>query len=93
VHTVTGLHRADGHAPTQPVEWSHVPVKYWLWPMRGLQTIATGQPLLEGMTVAQAIRRDDVTDGHVFQSATLHQHARQVVAVFRLLAAELCLAG
>jgi transposase-like protein len=63
VHSVTGLHRAPGHPTTQPIERSHVPVKDRVRPMRGLHSITTGQQLAEGMTVAQAIRRGDVTMG------------------------------
>jgi transposase-like protein len=63
VHRVTGLHRAPGHPTTPPIERSHVPVKDRVRPMRGLQSIATGQQVVEGMTVAQAIRRGDVAVG------------------------------
>jgi hypothetical protein len=40
-----------------------VPVKDRLRPMRGLQSIVTGQRLVEGMTLAWAIRRGDVAMG------------------------------
>ena len=62
-HTVTGLHRAAGHETTRPIERSHVPVKDRIRPMRGLQSIATGQRLVEGLTLARAIRRGDVGGG------------------------------
>ncbi len=41
-HNRTGLHRARGET-TKAVERSHVPAKDRLRPMRGLQSIATGQ--------------------------------------------------
>jgi hypothetical protein len=45
------------------------------------------------MTVAQAIRRGDVPMGAAAPPVTPHQHARQVVVAFRLLAAAVRLAG
>ncbi len=57
VYIVAGQHRAPGHLTMQPIERAHVPVKDRVRPMRGLQAIATGQQLAEGLTVAQAIRR------------------------------------
>jgi transposase-like protein len=59
VHTRTGLHRARGET-TKPVERSHVPIKDRLRPMRGLQSVTTGQRLLEGIEAVQAIRRGDL---------------------------------
>lgn len=56
-HIVTGLHRAPSHPTTQPIERSHGPVKDQVRPMRGLRSIVTGQQVVEGITVAQAIRR------------------------------------
>jgi transposase-like protein len=95
IHIVTGLHRAPGHPTTQPMERSHVPGKDRLRPMRGLQSIATGQHLVEGLTVAQAIRQGDVTlgGGGWPPGASLHQRARQVVATFQWLGGELRLAS
>jgi IS6 family transposase len=58
VHTRTGLHRARGE-PTKAVERSHVPVTDRLRPLRGLQSIASGQRPLEGIEAVQAIRRGD----------------------------------
>jgi hypothetical protein len=55
IHTVTGWHRAPGHPTTQPIECSHVPVKDRLRPMRGLQSVATGQWLAEGLTRARRV--------------------------------------
>jgi hypothetical protein len=92
---VTGLHRAPGHATTQPIERSHVPVKDRVRPMRGLQSIATGQWLVEGITVAQAIHRGHVrsTGMTATELGTPHQRARQVVAIFEELASNLRLAS
>jgi transposase-like protein len=56
LHTRTGLHRARGET-TKPVERSHVPIKDRLRPMRGLQSVPSGQRLLEGIEAIQAIRR------------------------------------
>ncbi len=58
-HTRPGLHRARGET-TKPVERSHVPIKDRLRPMRGLQSVTTGQRLLEGIEAVQAIRRGDL---------------------------------
>jgi IS6 family transposase len=55
-HVRTGLHRARGDT-TKAVERSHVPVKDRLRAMRGLQSIATGQRLLEGIELAHAVHR------------------------------------
>ena len=92
---VTGLHRAPGHATTQPIERSHVPVKDRVRPMRGLQSIATGQWLMEGMAVAQAIHRGHMRSTGVTATelGTPHQRARQVVAIFEELASNLRLAS
>ena len=95
VHVVTGLHRAPGYPTTQRIERSHGPVKDRVRPMRGLQSITTGQQLVEGMTTAQAIRRGDVAmgDGGRPPGASLHQQARHAVATFQRLAGELRLAS
>ena len=53
-HRRTGLHRK--RAPTtKPVERSYIPVKDRTRPMRGLGSIKTGQRLLEGVELAQAV--------------------------------------
>ena len=59
VHTRTGLHRARGET-TKAVERSHVPIKDRLRSMRGLQSIASGQRLLEGIEAVQATRRGEL---------------------------------
>ena len=72
-----------------------MPVKDRVRPMRGLQSIATGQQVAEGLTVAQAIRRGDVAVGGGGRrpGTSLHERARQVVATFEWLAGELRLAS
>ena len=57
-HIRTGLHRARGET-TKPIERSHAPVKDRLRAMRGLQSVATGQRVLDTVEVMQAIRRGD----------------------------------
>jgi transposase-like protein len=59
VHTRTGLHRARGET-TKAVERSPVPIKDRLRLMRGLQSIRSGQRLLEGIEAIWAIRRGDL---------------------------------
>jgi transposase-like protein len=56
------LHRARGET-TKPIERSHVPVNDRLRPMRGLQSVATGQRLLEGIELAHAVRRGHIRPG------------------------------
>jgi transposase-like protein len=58
MHTRTGLHRARGET-TKAIERLHVPIKDRLRPMRGLQSIASGRRLLEGIEASQAIRRGE----------------------------------
>jgi len=58
-HCQSGLHRASG-PDTKPIERSHVAAKDRLRPMRGLQSIRTGQRAIEGVELARAIQR-----GHV----------------------------
>ncbi len=90
LHIRTGLHRARG-LTTKAIERSHVPVKDRLRPMRGLQTIGTGQRLLEGIEVTQGIRR-------VHSMASVirrHPHlcARVAVQTFDAIASSLRLLG
>jgi IS6 family transposase len=93
-HIRTGLHRVRGET-TKAVERSHVPIRDRLRPMRGVQSVATGQRLLEGIEVAQAIRR-----GHIGAAcdwpSTRHAaaaQARRDAAVFCQLAGALRLAA
>ena len=95
MHVVTGLHRAAGYPTTQPIERSHVPIKDRVRPMRGVQSIATGQRLVEGVTLAQAIRRGDVAwegTGELTR-LSVQGRARRTVATFHWLAGELRLAS
>ena len=55
-HLRTGLHRARGET-TKAIERSHGPIKDRLRAMRGVQSVATGQRLLEGIEAVQAIHR------------------------------------
>jgi len=91
-HVRTGLHRARGET-TKAVERSHVPVKDRLRPMRGLQSVATGQRLLEGVELAHAIRRGQIRpDQQPAASPTSrcpHTRAREAAATFAWLATQL----
>jgi transposase, IS6 family len=91
MHVVTGLHRAAGYPTTQPIERSHVPIKDRVRPMRGVQSITTGQRLAEGITLAQAIRRGDVAPEGADQRTRLsvQGRARRTVATFHWLAGAL----
>ena len=57
-HSKTGLHRVHGETTT-PVERSPAPIKDRLRAMRGLQSVATGQRVLDTVEVMQASRRGD----------------------------------
>jgi transposase-like protein len=82
----TGLHRAGGET-TQPIERSHALVKDRVRPMRGLQSVRTGQRVMEGIEVARAIRRGDVRIGRSLRRrAPAHQRARLVAEIFVHLA-------
>jgi len=87
VHVQSGLHRASG-PDTKPIERSHVPTKDRLRPMRGLQSVRTGQRVIEGVELAQAVRRDHVTapDTVFGDSAGPHARARATVTTFTWLA-------
>ena len=94
-HVVTGLHRAAGYPTTQPIERSHVPIKDRVRPMRGVQSITTGQRLVEGVTLAHAIRRGDVAREAAGELTQMNVHgwAWRTVATFHWLAGELPLAS
>jgi transposase-like protein len=98
VHVRTGLHRARGET-TKPVERSHVPVKDRLRAMRGLQSIATGQCVLEAIEAAQAVRRGDLccTPGlpgpHPRGADTAADRPRTEALIFLLTARDLRLPG
>ena len=89
-HLQTGLHRASG--PTcLPIERSHIPIKDRIRPMRGLQSIRTGQSLVEGIEVAGAIRRGDlgINTRQNLGQVGLSERARLVRTAFDVLAADL----
>jgi len=86
-HTQSGLHRKRG-LDTKPIERSHVPTKDRLRPMRGLQSIRTGQRAIEGVELARAVQR-----GHVAAPGTApggevgpHARARAAATTFTWLA-------
>ena len=63
--------------------------------MRGVQSSATGQRLVEGVTLAHAIRRGDVAweaTGELTQ-VRVQGRARRTMATFHWLAGELRLAS
>ena len=64
-HTQSGLHRKSG-SDTKPIARSHIPTQDRLRPLRGLQSIRTGQRIVEGIELARAVRW-----GHVAAPATL----------------------
>jgi transposase-like protein len=85
-HVRTGLHRARGET-TLPIERSHALVKDRLRPMRGLQSVSTGQRVLEGIEVARAIRRGHIRIGRPLRRrASAHERARVVAEMFVVLA-------
>jgi transposase-like protein len=88
-HIRTGLHRARGET-TKAVERSHVPVKDRLRAMKGLQSVATGQRLLEGIGLAHAIHRGHLeatvgSDGGG-RPPSPHDRARATAEAFTRLA-------
>lgn len=58
-HRRTGFHRKRA-LTTKPVERSHVAVKGRVRAMRSLGSVPTGQHLLEGIELAQAVQRGDI---------------------------------
>jgi transposase-like protein len=95
-HIRTGLHRARGET-TKPIERSHGPVKDRVRPMRGLQSVATGQRLLEGIELAQAIRhrsiRPSPVEHRALPSPGPHARAREAACTFAWLARRLAQAA
>ena len=93
MHVRTGLHRASGQT-TKAIERSHLPIKDRLRPMRGLHSIATGQRLLEGIEITQAIRRGElratIGDGDLAIKRCPYEAARETVEIFTSLANDLC---
>ena len=88
----SGLHRARGQT-TKAIERSHLPIKERLRPMRGVHSIATGQRLLEGIEITQAIRRGElratIGDGELAVKSYPYEAARETVEIFTSLANDL----
>ena len=57
--------------------------------MRGLGAVKTGQRLLEGVELAQAVRRGDVRPPDQDSLNSVHERSRLEAATFSWLAAEL----
>ena len=84
-HRRTGLHRQRA-LTTKPIERSHVPIKDRVRPMRGLGSVATGQHLLEGVELAQAVKRGDVRSPNQREASSIHEGVRLDVITFSWLA-------
>ncbi len=84
-HRRTGLHRKRA-LTTKPVERSHVPVKDRLRAMRSLGSVPTGQQLLEGIELAQAVQRGDVRVPDRSKPSSVHECVRLGVATFSWMA-------
>ena len=93
VHTQRGLHRASG-PDTTPIARSLVPTKDRLRPMRGLQSIRTGQRAIEGIELARAVQRGHVAapDGLSAGDAGHHARAGAAATTFLRLADDLRIA-
>jgi transposase-like protein len=87
-HRRTGLHR-ERALTTKPVERSHVPVKDRVRAMRSPGSIHTGQCLLVGIELAQAVRRGDIHPPDLDKPSSVHERARLGVATFSWLASGL----
>ena len=86
-HRRTGLRRQRA-LTTKPIERSHVPIKDRLRSMRSLDFIETGQHLLEGAELAQAMRRGDIRPPGRGDPSSVHESARLEVTTFSWLASE-----
>ena len=87
-HRRTGLHRKRA-LTTKPIERSYVPIKDRLRSMRSLGSVPTGQQLLEGIELAQAVQRGDVRVPNRDEPSSVHECARSGVATFSWLASGL----
>jgi len=83
-HTQRGLHRKSG-PDTKPIERSPVPTKDRLWPMRGLQSIRTGQRIVEGVERARAVRQGHVATPAAPQDSDAGHQARARAAATTFL--------
>jgi transposase, IS6 family len=86
-HVRTGLHRARGET-TKPIERSHVPVKDRLRPMRGLQSVRTGQCVIEAVEAMQALRRG-LHHRERVAPLSVHERARELAGCVDQFAATL----
>lgn len=89
---VTDKHRAYFRAvklTTKPIERSHVFIKDRVRPMRSLGSVETGQCLLEGIELAQAVQRGDICLPNQFELYSVHARARLEVTTFSWLASGL----
>jgi len=84
-HRRTGLHRQRA-LTTKPIECSHIAIKDRVRPMRGLGSVATGQHLLEGVELAQAVKRGDVRSPDQSEASSIHEGVRLDVMTFAWLA-------
>ncbi len=87
-HRRTGLHRKRA-LTTKPIERSHGPIKDRVKPMRCLGSVATGQRLLEGALLAQAVQRGDIRPPGLSDTGPVHECAKLGVATFSWLASGL----
>ncbi len=87
-HRRTGLHRQRA-LTTKPIERSHVPVKDRVKPMRSLGSVVTGQRLLEGIELAQAVRRGDICLSNEHEPSSIYEYVRVEVMTFSWLASGL----
>ena len=87
-HRRTGLHRQRA-LTTKPIERSHIVIKDRVRPMRSLGSIATGQHLLEGVELAQAVKRGDVRSPDQSEPISIHEGVRLDVMTFSWLASGL----
>ncbi len=84
-HTPSGLHRASG-PDTKAIERSHLPTKDRLRPMRGLQSIRTGQRAIEGIELMRAVHCGHVSLPGEPPAASPHARARADVSTIDWLA-------
>jgi len=95
VHIQSGLHRRCG-PDTKPIERSHVPIKDRLRPMRGLQSIRTGQRTIEGVELARAVQRSHIMappDAGAGGTTGAYARARTAATTFAWLADSLRVAA
>jgi IS6 family transposase len=85
MHTQSGLDRKNG-PNTKTIERSHIPTKDRLRPMRGLQSIRTGQRAIEGVELARSVHRGHIAMPGTPPAANPHARARPVATTFDWLA-------